>query len=104
MCLSLRNTLSRGRSAVPTNMERVLHLRRSRRICLSLFLSAIFVHLRFAIANLRLNCKSKISLLRTCSSKRLAGLDLDDFAFVTNAFALVRLGLAHAAKLAGELS
>src|SRR5688572_981667 len=45
------------------------------------------------------------SLLRGAGAGNgLAGLDLDDFAFVSDALALVGLGLADAAHVAGELS
>src|SRR5688572_11477750 len=109
MCLSDRNTDRRGRSGLPKMLARMLHLRRSSRFCLSLFLSAMILHLQFAIEQTGpiATCTLQIAnpfLLRTRAGKRLAWLDLDLLAFVTDALALVRLGLAHATEVAGELA
>src|SRR3954454_20871552 len=49
------------------------------------------------------NSEFPFLLLRTRAGKRLARLDLDDFAFVANALALVRLGLADLADGRREL-
>src|SRR5690242_1021353 len=86
MCLSLRNTESLGFSVDPNNPLRTDHFRRSNRLALSLFLSAI-----------------NHQLLRTCAGERLARLDLDHFTFVPNSLALVRLGLARLADFTGKL-
>src|SRR5689334_363569 len=43
-------------------------------------------------------------LCRTCAGERLAGLDLDLFAVVADALALIRLGLADLPHLGGELT
>src|SRR4051794_18467409 len=100
MCLSLRKTLRRGRSGSPKMFLRVRNWRRSRRCALSLFLSAIIQNPRPFGPPL-----TKCSSLRsTRASERLAGLDLDDFAVVADALALVRLGLAHLADLGGEFA
>src|SRR5687768_11600587 len=120
MCLSLRKTDRRGRSGVPKIRARVLHLRRSRRLALSFCLSAIVssqlggasgvfdapvesLSYSLVLEPAVLRTAVIIVLLRACAREGLAGLDLDLFAFVTDALALVRLGLAHLADVAGEL-
>src|SRR5829696_7918628 len=108
MCLSLRNTDSRGRSGEPVSDLRMPHLRRCRRTCFAFCLSAISVA--------RASCPRPKScgsghgrdaraawLLGPRAGERLARLDLHDLALVADALALVRLGLAHAAQVAGEL-
>src|SRR3954468_16797725 len=106
MCLSLRNTLRRGFSALPNMFARDRNFRRSNRAALSLFLSAMVSLSQPSEASLRIDASvdSHQALLRTCTGERLARLDLHDFAFVADALALVRLGLAHAAQLGGELT
>ena len=44
------------------------------------------------------------NLLRTRAGERLAGLDLDDFAFIANALTLIRLGLANLADVSREIA
>src|SRR5215217_7660524 len=116
MCLSLRNTDSRGRSGDPNRVLRMPHLRRWSLTCLAFCLSAISVSSTWGAAgwvrgpgstSLRhaaFRAAAKLLLLGTRAGERLAGLDLDDFALVADALALVRLGLAHAAEVAGELA
>src|SRR5687768_1221683 len=121
MCLLLRYTERRGRSVVPNTFLRTCRRRRVSRFAFSTFLSAIFHQLRR-----RRGCSKPqliqpvsvttrmpgaeapgfvSSLLRGAGAGNgLAGLDLDDFAFVSDALALVGLGLADAAHVAGELS
>src|SRR5579872_4364390 len=92
MCLSLRNTLRRGRSGLPKTLLRTDHFRRWSRTCLSLFLSAI--------------CDPLLDgplLGRASAGECLARLDLHYFALIPHALALIRLRLAHAAHIAGEL-
>src|SRR3954469_23307405 len=100
MCLSERNTLKRGRSGDPNSLARERNCRRSNRAAFSLFLSAMSVSLdlledRFeSIARVEIQCLAKTRLqnnrlLRSSAGERLAVLNLDDFAFVSNALALV---------------
>src|SRR5437762_1670291 len=97
MCLLLRKTLSRGRSGEPKSPLRTPYWRRNKRLAFSLFLSVIF-HRPHAII------RASLALLGACAGERLARLDLDYFAFITDALALVGLGLAHLADLGGELA
>src|SRR5206468_12837575 len=108
MCLSLRNTDSRGRSGDPTSVLRIPNFRRWRRTCFAFCLSAI------QVARASCPCPNTVVsrhgqdaratlLLRSRPRERLARLDLHDLALVADALALVRLGLAHAAQVAGEL-
>src|SRR5580700_10852447 len=94
MCLSLRNTLSRGRSGVPTTLARTDHFLRCNRTCLSLFLSAINPTLSHA----------NLFRCRASARKRLARLDLHHFTVIPDALALIRLGLAHLADVARKLT
>src|SRR3954447_9529107 len=124
MCLSLPNTDSRGRSVEPNSDLRMPNFRRSRRFCLSLCLSAMSssrqplgrsggfdrpVEYALLLPSRGLQTavntgRAAHALLRTGSGERLARLDLDDLALVADALALVRLGLAHAPEVGGELA
>src|SRR5678810_1096077 len=102
MCLSLRNTESRGRSGEPVSDLRMPPLRRCRRTCFAFCLSAMFVS-RQPVGP-RVGSRPGFDscffpLLRTRSGERLARLDLYDLALVSDALALVRLGLAHAGQV-----
>src|SRR5688500_9977244 len=104
MCLSLRNTASRGRSVVPDSEFRTLHLRRWSRTCFFFCLSAIVAQpwgRRFP-TDTPVDLSSE-NLLRTRAGEGLARLDLHDLALVADALALVRLGLAGRPHLGGEL-
>src|SRR5881394_3385720 len=108
MCLSLRKTLRRGRCSEPIRLLRMPNLRRSRRFCLSLFLSDMVysqTRRRAVFQTAVKHARPAVSLLtRTSTREGFAGLELDDFAFVADAFAFVWLGLAHRAHLRGELA
>src|SRR5579862_1610148 len=84
MCLRLRNTASRGRSAVPAILLRSRSCRTTRSSCLVVV----------AI--------SRNPLLLRCGA--LAGLQLDRFALITDSFALIRLRLAYLANVGGDLA
>src|SRR5947207_1362370 len=106
MCLSLRKTLRRGRCSEPIRLLRMPNLRRSRRFCLSLFLSDMTNSRRRAVFQTAVkHARPAVSLLtRTGAGEGFAGLELDDFAFVADAFAFVWLGLTDRPHLRGELA
>src|SRR5882724_2979124 len=88
MCVTLRNTLSRGRTGVPAIRLRWRSWMRTRRS----FFVFIFIPKPSALSPyLRLR-------------PRLAGLLLQHFAGVAHALLLVRIGLAEAADVRGDLT
>src|SRR6476469_2460194 len=94
MCFDERYTLSRGRSAVPTSFLRTRQRLRWRvavsRFCA--FMTCTHTLLR-----------SVAYRGSAAAGERLAFLAADHFVLVTDALALVRLGLAGGADLRGEL-
>src|SRR6516164_791736 len=90
MCLELRKTLRRGRSALPTTLLRTWRRRRSWRRCL------VFC---WSISGVLLAASD----LRRPAGERLALFAANLFAFVHDALALVRLRFADCADLGGKL-
>src|SRR6185436_4450750 len=88
MCDTLRNTVRRGLSAVPAMRFRMRNLMRSRRSSFVLIL----------ISAIR-NPGSEIPL-----GSGLSGLLLQHFTRVANALLLIRVGLAQAAEVGGDLA
>src|SRR4249920_115454 len=89
MWLRLRNTASRGRSAVPVSRSRSRSWR--------------FWRAAVRVATWLMTGDPSTSLL-AANLAGLAGLAADDLAGVADALALVRLGLARGADLGGDLA
>src|SRR6266581_3117150 len=85
--------------------DRTLNFRRSSRFCFSTFLSAMSASMSGSPRRLpELPVGKSTTLFRRRAGDSLARLDLHVFAFVADAFALIRLGLADTADVAGELA
>src|SRR5215207_2926112 len=101
MCAWLRYTVSRGRCSLPEIRFRSRSLIRTRRSSRVLIRIGFFA-LGYGLLALGLSalCPHPSALLRSS----FPGLLLEHFAGVTHALLLVRIGLAQAADVGGDLS